>query len=276
MVEALTDVLLYSVGRLLHRFPTYLFRLGRKLLPCQSGDGSDCDQERWPKSWAGVYVDAVSKEVLHLEAGGGASLSPGTSEADFGRDCLRWTADEEALRLVDCQGRPFTWTGDGGDVRRDSMHAGKRAGFGAVSTTDGDEIFGNGPAHLVRDPFGFVFPGCAYSLSMRQWSQHNTVHEVRVVINHDGSVTDGASGGRVASWSFAGMESLPAPGDESWAAGDAIVLLLDACYQQVRLLSIEPLILPKTCVLHALTVFETPPSWGCVFRLNHEAKQFHR
>ncbi|CAM9267501.1 unnamed protein product [Laminaria digitata] len=206
--------------------------LGQNLRRWTPGNASDMAQERRAKSWAGVYVDSATNEVLHLEPDGGATISPGTSAADTRWNCLRWWTEDDALHLVDCDGRPFTWLGVDGHVWRDSMQAAKIVGFGAEATTDGDEISGNGMARLVRDPFGFMFPGCAYLFSMLQRSPRSTMHEVRVVINHDGSVIEARSGEAIASWSFAARNPLLGLGDESWATGDAVVLLIDTSYLQ--------------------------------------------
>lgn len=218
---------------LLHPLSEFFFSPGQSVRLCLPANESDCVQEQQTRSWAGVYVDSATQEVLHLQTGGGASLSPGASD-DSRSECLRWRAEEGALHLFNCHGQTFTWPRAGGDVWRDSMQAGSGVGFGAEATTDGDEVFGDGQAHLVRDPFGFVFPGCAYLFSMHQWSPRNAVHEVRVVINHDGSVTDARSGGNIASWSFGGTDPVPGPGVESWATGDVVVLVIDTFYGQVR------------------------------------------
>lgn len=203
--------------------------------PCLPANESDCVQEQQTTNWAGVYVDSVTKEILHLQTDGSASLSPGASD-DSRSVCLRWRAEEEgALSLFNCHNETFTWPRVGGDLWRDSMQAGKGVGFGAEVATDGDDNLGDGQARLVRDPFGFVFPGCAYLFSMHHWSPRNTVREVRVVINHDGGVTDARNGENIASWSFGGTDPVPGdPGIESWATGDVIVLAIDTFYRQVR------------------------------------------
>lgn len=194
----------------------------------------DCVQEQLAKSWAGVYVDSAANEVLYLEANGGAFVSPGSAARDTCWDGLRWREEEGVLHLVDCHGRPLTWPGVNRNVWRESTHAGKFVGFDAEAITNEDEIPGNAQTHLVRDPFGFVFPDCVYLLSVRQRPPRKTVHEVRVVINRDGSVTEAEGGGKIGSWSFAGAEPLPCRGDESWATGDAVVLLIDNFYRQVN------------------------------------------
>ncbi|CAM9524026.1 unnamed protein product [Laminaria digitata] len=117
------------------------------------------------------------------------------------------------------------------------MQAGTLVGFGAEVTTDGDDISRNGKSRLVRDPFGFLFPGCAYLLSARPLSRAGTAHDVRAVIGDDGSVTEAISGAAIASWSFAGRNPLFGSGDELWATGDAVVLLVDTNYRKVRCLA---------------------------------------
>lgn len=214
-------------------------RLGLSLgdrLGCLQGD--DC--------WTGVYVDTATNEILHLDTWGSAFLSPGTAAADSRPGCLRWWAKEDLLYLVDCDDQPFRWLGAGSELRRDPPQAGKLAGFSVEVNTNLESDHQEGPAYenstrvdharLVRDPFGFLFPGCMYTLSMRQGSLHQIKnrHEVRVVVNVDGTVTDVDGGKHIARWSFLEEQSLPGASHDHWSSGNAIVLLVDGDHRQVR------------------------------------------
>lgn len=196
--------------------------------------------------WTGVYVDKATNEILHLDTGGRAVFSPGTAASDSQPGCLRWWAKEDFLYLVDCFDRPFKWPGAGSELRRDPPQAGMLAGFSAEVDTKLESGHRKGPAYdnstridytrLVRDPFGFLFPGCMYALSMRQGSPYQTKNnrEVRVVVNRDGTVTDVDGGERFASWSFLEEQSRPGAIHDYWPSGDAIVLLVDSDHGQVQ------------------------------------------
>lgn len=184
-----------------------------------------------------MYVDRATNEILHLDTGGRAFLSPGTATADTRRECLQWWAEGDLLHLADRYDQPFTWPGTASNLRRDPAEAGKLAGFGGKVSTKLDTDRREGSAytnstdvdqtHLVRDPFGFLFPGCVYSLSGRpEFSpRKENSHETRVVVNKDGTITDVASGGRIAWWFFLGESSVP--DDASWVSGDIVALLVD-------------------------------------------------
>lgn len=193
-----------------------------------------------------MYVDRTTNEILHLDTGGRAFLSPGTAAADDRRECLRWWAEEDLLYMADRYDRPFTWPGAASYLRRDPAQAGKLPGFGVETSTELDRDRRQGPAYtnstnldqpnLVRDPFGFLFPGCMYTWSMcpRVSSGTDKSHEARVVVNRDGTVTDVASGGRKARWFFGGRSSVSGMIDDSWASGDIVVLLVDVDHDEVR------------------------------------------
>lgn len=220
------------------------FFVSPRQLGLSSGDEFGC--LRGENCWAGVYVDLATNEILHLDTGGRAFLSPGTAAADTRWECLRWWAEEDLLHVADRYDQPFIWPGAASDLRRDPVQAGKLAGFGVEDSTKLDAGRREGLAytnsthidqmHLVRDPFGFVFPGCMYALSMRPGSSRGTEnsHEARVVVNRDGTITDVASGGRIARWFFQGGKPLPGMNDDSWASGDAVVLLIDTDHYQVH------------------------------------------
>lgn len=256
------------ISKYVFRFPTlrssFLF-----VSPGQLGlsldDKSGCLQGY--NCWTGVYTDRETNEILHLDTGARAFLSPGTAAADSRPECLRWWAKEDLLYLADCDDRPFRWPGAGSELRRDPAQAGKLAGF-SVAKLASDH--GERPAyrnsthfnrtHLVRDPFGFLFPGCMYMLSMRQGSLHQTgnIHETRVVVNRDGTVTDGNGGQPVARWSFLEEQSLFGVSHDCWPSGDSIVLLVDNDHRQVHasfyvfFLFLRRLPVTNLCVHHNL------------------------
>lgn len=183
--------------------------------------------------WAGVYVDSVSNEILHLEKEGRAFFSPGTV-ASSRRDMFWWKAEGDRLRIFDSSEQPLTWPGTGSDLRRDPLEAGKMAGFGVeVETSRGTMRVEN--SHLVRDSLGFLFPGCTYVLSSRSGSSTmaSEIHESRVVVNQDGTITDILEGTRIARWSFPEAERPSDDGDESWPTGDEILLVLESDYDHV-------------------------------------------
>lgn len=194
--------------------------------------------------WAGVYVDKETSEVLHLDAGGCAFLSPGTAAAYSRQGRLRWWAEEDVLHLVDCVGQPYMWPGAANELRRDPVHGGKLAGFGVEVGMDLGFSRGDKPARrnstrihqarLVRDPLGFLYPGCLYSLSVRPGVLHQTGsdYEAHVVVNTDGTVTNVRDGERVARWFFPGEQSIGARND-LWASGSTITLLVDTYLHQV-------------------------------------------
>lgn len=183
--------------------------------------------------WAGVYVDSLSKEILHLEPGGRAFFSPGTA-AGAGRGILWWKAKEDILHIVDSDDQPMRWPGSPSDLRRDPLQAGQLAGFG-VNVKTNSASFGE-DTHLVRDSLGFMFPGCTYVLSMRPGSPRRATdgHEYRVVVNEDGTVTDMANGIRIARWTFPAAKPLVGGGDELWATGDEVLLVVESAYLHVR------------------------------------------
>lgn len=197
--------------------------------------------------WAGVYVDSETNEVLHLDVAGCAYLSPGTAAADSRQGRLRWWAEEDRLHLVDCYGQPYIWPGATSELRRDPAHGGILTGFGVRGSTklefhDGDKPSYNSSTRtdhtrLVRDPLGFLFPGCMYSISLPPGVIHRTgtYHEAHVVVNMDGTVTNVDGGERIARWFFLGEQSLGAS-DDLWASGNSIVLLVDTHLHQVHTL----------------------------------------
>lgn len=196
----------------------------------QLGDVFGCVGEQ---CWAGIYVDSASKEILHLAKGGRAFFSPGTGTGT-GEKILWWKATEDRLQVIDGYDQPVSWPGTASDLRRDPVQAGKLAGFGV-----GAGKTNNGPGqvasiHLVRDPLGFVFPGCSYVLSFRSISPLMATigHEYRVVVNEDGTVTDVVEGGRIARWSF--PRAKPLVGDGEWPTGDGLLLVLESNYNHVR------------------------------------------
>lgn len=185
-----------------------------------------------------MYVDRATNEILHLDTRGRAFLSPGTADPDAGRECLRWWAENDLLHVTDRHDQPFTWPGATSNLRRDPVQAGKLAGFGVEVSTKRDTNFTLvDQRHLVRDPFGFWFPGCMYTLSMRPGlsPRINNSHEYRVVVNKDGTITDIATGGRIARWLFLGENSVVGSGDDSWASGEKVVLLVDVDHHQVQM-----------------------------------------
>lgn len=186
------------------------------------------------KCWAGVYIDSASKEILHLERGGRAFFSPGTAAGTRG-DIFWWKAKEDFLHIVDSDDQPLTWPGAASHLRRDPLQAGKLAGFGVDAKTNRDARLGE-DTHLARDSLGFMFPGCTYVLSLRPgWPLRVADgHEYRVVVNEDGTVTDMAKGMRIARWHFPAAKPLVGGGDESWATGDEVLLLLESAYHHVR------------------------------------------
>ena len=221
--------------------------------------------------WAGVYVDSVAGMALHLHEGGRAFQSPGAEVAISGSDgtvrCqLWWRADEDTLRMVDCTGLPFRWPGAADDLLRDPPRPGRLAGFsvgGDVGIASiGDSPSGNdsmlnaesfGEVSLVRDPSGFLFPGCMYALYLRGGSSSSCgargargVGDVdfRVVLGADGGLTHGASGERIATLSYApprlstvGSSGAINSGASGawWATGHAIVLRLMVKHREVRI-----------------------------------------
>ncbi len=183
--------------------------------------------------WAGVYVDSVSNEILHLEKEGRAFVSPGTAASSRG-DKFWWKAEGDRLRIFDSSDQPLIWPGTGSDLRRDPLEAGKIAGFGVeVETSRGTTNVEN--SHLTRDSLGFIFPGCTYVLLLRSGSatMANDSHESRVVVNQDGTVTDIVKGTRIARWSFPEAKPPSDDGDESWPTGDEILLVLESDYDHV-------------------------------------------
>lgn len=173
--------------------------------------------------WAGVYIDSATHELLHLGVGGRAFRSPGSTTVGSPQQCLRWRAKERFLHIADCNDANFRWPGTAGDLRQNPGHAGQLVGFGAEAKTN-----------LVRDPMGFLFPGSMYTLSLTGDSRwRGGTHEMHVVINADGTVMSVASGLPIATWSFAETESLSGDTvDECWPAGDTVVLLVDAGYDE--------------------------------------------
>lgn len=208
--------------------------------------------------WAGVYVDSASKEILHLARGGRAFFSPGTA-AGTRRGILWWKATEDRLRVINHCDQPVLWPGTASDLRRDPAQAGKLAGFGIET-----DKFNSGPRrveniHLVRDPMGFVFPGCSYVLSLPSKSplKASSSHEYRVVVNEDGTVTDMVDGGQIARWSFPRAKRLV----DEWATGDELLLALEDNYHDVRtyLCLVYALQMPE----YSLTVREWRANLGC-------------
>ena len=190
--------------------------------------------------WAGVYIDSGSNEVVHLKKGGRAFFSPGTA-AGTRRGSLWWKAEGDRLRIVDSDEQPLVWLGTVTELRRDPLEAGKMAGFGVeVKSSRGATRVEK--SHLVRDSFGFLFPGCTYVLSLRSQSPQlmKGNHEHRVVINEDGTVTDIVKGTQIARWSFPEAEPPFDDGDESWATGDEVLLVVDKYYDHVRIIFASP------------------------------------
>lgn len=193
--------------------------------------------------WAGVYVDAASMLTLHLDASGRAVQSPASS-----RHCqLWWRAHGDTLHMVDCVGLPFRWPGAFGDLIRDPPQPGKLAGFSDTrrpsnrslineSLLNGERL---GVVNLVRDPSGFLFPGCMYSFSMREGSACGALAiasgggvEHRLVLGEDGGLTHEKSGERIATLSYVlprhrGTEDSGA----SWATGHEVVLRMEAKHE---------------------------------------------
>lgn len=179
-----------------------------------------------------MYVDSASKEVLHLEPGGRAVRSPGTALGMVDASgCLWWSARDNVLHIVDCLGRPFVWPGTSGNLRRDPYQAGMLAGF----------VFEGNPTvppklkpvlqleqqvHLIRDPLGFVFPGCLYILSLPSGSRSMaTPRQIRVLLHLDGTVADEKHGAQIATWSFVVPQVFPGIPSEPGATGDALELI---------------------------------------------------
>ncbi|CAB1103584.1 unnamed protein product [Ectocarpus sp. CCAP 1310/34] len=199
------------------------------------------------RCWAGVYVDMATNEIWHLETGGRVYLSPGTAAADPLRGCLRWWAEEDLLHTADCNEKVFSRVDVVSKMRRDPARAGTLAGFTAEVSSTIDAVRGDGSApansggigkiRLVRDPFGFVFPGCMYVLSMQSGSSSKMANSdgVSVVLNRDGTVTSTAGGERVARWLFPRKKSLAGTNDESWASGNQVLLRFNTDFLQVGL-----------------------------------------
>lgn len=201
---------------------------------------------------AGVYKDATTSDIFHLEAGGRAFLSPGTAAAEeAGGGCLWWKVDEDGLlELVDCDNRPLLWPGISGHLRRDSARPFELTAFAAqAGTPDGvasspdaqqpllkTDSLSERQVVLVRDPLGFVFPGSLYVLSFRPGlaAQDDQLVEVRVVLHLDGNVTDVVHGTRIAKWVFPETKLFPG-GGETGVTGDALVLILETDDHQVRI-----------------------------------------
>ncbi|CBJ27394.1 expressed unknown protein [Ectocarpus siliculosus] len=132
-------------------------------------------------------------------------------------------------------------------MRRDRAQAGTLAGFTAEVSSTIDAVGGDGSApansggigkiRLVRDPFGFVFPGCMYVLSMQSGSSRKMANSdgVSVVLNRDGTVTSTTGGERVARWFFPWKKSLGGTNDESWASGNEVLLRFNTDFSQVGL-----------------------------------------
>lgn len=198
------------------------------------------------RCWAGVYVDMATNEIWHLETGGRVYLSPGTAAADPLRGCLRWWAEEGLLHMIDCNEKVFTRFDVASEMRRDPAQAGTLAGFTAEVSSTIDAVRGDGSApansggigkiRLVRDPFGFVFPGCMYVLSIQSGSSSKMANSdgVSVVLNRDGTVTSTAGGERVARWLFPWKKSLAGTNDESWASGNEVLLRFNTDFRQVQ------------------------------------------
>lgn len=189
------------------------------------------------KCWAGVYVDSASKEILHLAREGRAFFSPGTA-AGTRRGKLWWKATEDRLRVLDSHDQPVNWPGTASDLQRDPDQAGKLAGFGMETDKTNSGHGHVEERHLVRDPLGFVFPGCSYVLSLRSKSplMTNTGKEYRVVLNEDGTITESVGGGRIAQWSF--PEAKPVVGSKGWATGDELLLVLGSNDRDVRTVNV--------------------------------------
>lgn len=181
------------------------------------------------KCWAGVYVDSTSKEILHLERGGRVFFSPGT-DAGTRREGFWWKATEDGLRVIDSYGQPVVWPGAASDLWRDPVQAGRLTGFGAETNKTNSGSRREKHVNLVRDPLGFVFPGCSYVLSLP--SKSLVGHGHRVVVNEDGTITDMVDGGRIARWSF--PRAKPVVGDNEWATGDELLLVLESNHHDVR------------------------------------------
>lgn len=184
-------------------------------------------------------MDMATNEIWHLETGGRVHLSPGTAAADPLRRCLRWWAEEDLLHMADCNDVAS-------EMRRDPAQAGALAGFTAEVVSTIDAVRGDGSAsansdgvgktRLVRDPFGFVFPGCMYALSMQSGSSAKMANsdDVRVILNQDGTIISTAGGERVARWFFPWKESPAGTNDESWASGNEILLRFNTDFRQVH------------------------------------------
>lgn len=192
--------------------------------------------------WAGVYVEERTREVLYLSLDGRASISPGTQATDTIGGCLRWRAEADVLYMVDCDGQPLEWPSVGGLLRREAQRAGELPGFyvgphaperrsnpensGFVTSTD---------VYFARDPLGFVFTGCVYTLRLPRRSTWTFGaygdRQHRVVLGADGVVTDVEEGHRVGTWSFAAAPL--APESEVWATGDTVTLHIEGLYGEV-------------------------------------------
>lgn len=187
--------------------------------------------------------------TLHLDASGRAAQSPASR-----RHCqLWWSAHGDMLRMVDCTGLPFIWPGAIGDLIRDPPQPGKLAGFSDTRRPSKGSLINdsllNGErldmVNLVRDPSGFLFPGCMYSFSMREESPCGSLARANgrdvehlVVLGEDGGLTNDKSGERIATLSYVlpmyrGNEDSGA----SWATGHEVVLRMEAKYEVSGILS---------------------------------------
>lgn len=167
-------------------------------------------------------------EILHLERGGRASLSPGTA-AGSQRELLQWAASGGILHVVDNDDQLLTSSDAAVRLRRDRLQAGRLSGFS-------EGVQNRDDTHFRRDPLGFMFPGCTYVLSL-QPGQPCTIgvgHEYRVVVDEDGTVIDTENGGIIARWYFPGTPPLAVAGDTSWPSGDEVLLLFERRHHQVR------------------------------------------
>lgn len=200
-------------------------------------------------------MDSAAGVALHLDPGGHAFYSPSTAVASGGEGCLWWRALKGVLYIIDCGGLPFTWPGARSSLRRDRPQPGKLAGFGAEGknalqyhSRSGeknaamhlqDTMLNNtrvGHVELARDPWGFLFPGSVYVLSLRLSSRYGTHSDDqhRVVLGGCGSLTSDALGERIGSLSLAPSRNFAGGTSGRWAIGETVVLHVETDYHQVR------------------------------------------
>lgn len=188
-------------------------------------------------------MDSASMMTLHLDSSGRAFQSPASS-----RHCqLWWRAYGDTLHMVDCAGLPFRWPGAIGDLIRDPPRPGKLAGFSDTRSPSNRTLINEsllnserlGMVSLVRDPSGFLFPGCMYVLSMRKGSAcgalaraNGGVVEHRLVLGEDGGLTHENSGERIATLSYVlPRHPVSEASGASWATGHEVVLRMEANHE---------------------------------------------